>query len=306
MGNDMMNMLAQRSKREPGSFAPDMSALFGLTDLFSVSYIPIDKLRTKSNHPFKVKDDFRLSALAENIKERGLLQPIIVRPIEDGFYEILAGHRRTAATAKNGEKTIKAIIVEVDDETSNTIMICTNFQQREFFQPSEIARSYRIRYTDLKNRRKKENSNGWNSDEQAKIDQLMEAEFSASKSKIYMYLRLNHLTDKFLDALDESRLNLKVATELSYLDKTTQENIYILVYKDKLFKLDRKKAVQLRKESVQGALNVDEIQSILSKSEITPKETLDFSNTEINRYRGKFSSVDAMKKAILEFLDNYK
>lgn len=164
MKNDVFAALSKKTENRSELAVNGLTEMFGLTEEINITFLPIARLREKSNHPFKVINDEKLAALAESIKENGLMEPIIVRPIETGLYEILAGHRRTKASQLNGEREINAIIIKADDELANRIMITTNFQQRDTHLPSEIAKSYFIRYNDLKNQKKSrgENSTGWN------------------------------------------------------------------------------------------------------------------------------------------------
>ena len=305
MANDVFAALAGKTERN-NTVVKSMTELFALSENVRITVLPIAKLKEKKNHPFQVIEDERLKTLAESIKTEGLMQPIIVRTISDGFYEILSGHRRTRACSMNGETEIKAIIVAADDELANRIMIDTNFQQRESHLPSEIAKSYGIRYNDIKNRQKCQDkiSTGWNSED--KIDKLMEKEFSTSKSKIYMYLRLNYLCAELLDASDNKKLNLKSAVELSYLTEPEQLIIYNLVFVQRLYKLDRKKAVCIKKLSAEQKLDEGSVKRVLSDGEIQERENMPiFREAEIARYRSKFKSAEAMWTAIIRFLENY-
>lgn len=295
MKSDVFAALAQKTQNRNAA-ADSMAGLFDDSMNVWTAILPMDQLKEKANHPFQVKDDEKLAALAENIREDGLHQPIIVRPMADGFYEILAGHRRTKACRKIGRTKIEAIIVEVDDERANRIMIATNFQQRDSHLPSEIAKSYKIRYDDLKKH---------TGDAEDKIDKRMEAEFSTSKSKVYMYLRVNFLCEALITALDERRLNLRIAVELSYLAETEQAAVYEMVYEKALFCLSLKKAGRLKQKSKQGGLTHDDIWEILSGDLTDEKSVLFFSSKEIARYQYKFHSTEDMKEAILQFLENY-
>lgn len=295
MKNDVFAALAQKTHGR--SAAGSITELFDDSMNARTAILPIDRLKEKANHPFQVNDDEKLAALAENIREDGLHQLIIVRPIADGFYEILAGHRRTRACRKIGRTNIEAMIVEADDERANRIMIATNFQQRDSHLPSEIAKSYQIRYDDLK-----KHTDGNAED---KIDKRMEAEFSTSKSKVYMYLRVNCLCEALITALDERRLNLRIAVELSYLAETEQAVVYEMVYEKALFCLSLKKAGRLKQKSKQGGLTRDDIWEILSGDLTDEKSVLFFSSKEIARYQYKFHSTEDMKEAILQFLENY-
>ena len=158
MANNVFAALAGKTEGDH-SAVKSMAEMFGLSENVRITVLPIAKLKEKSNHPFKVIEDERLAALAESIRTEGLIHPVIVRTANDGFYEILSGHRRTRACRMIGETEIKAIIVTADDELANRIMIDTNFQQRESHLPSEIAKSYGIRYNDIKKRQKRHAKN---------------------------------------------------------------------------------------------------------------------------------------------------
>ena len=302
-GKDVFAALSQKSARSETAAVSGLAEMFGLTENLRVTLLPIAQLREKSNHPFKVAEDDKLRSLAESIRENGLLHPIIVRATSDKSYEILSGHRRTRACRLNGDTNIKAIVVEADDELANRIMIVTNFQQRDTQLPSEIAKSYLIRYTDLKRRKRAfdENSNGWNFEE--KIDKIMEKEFATSKSKVYMYIHLNELISELMDALDAKRLNIRVASELSYLAKPEQKIVYELVFNEAI-PIDLAKAAELKQQCAEREMTTDDIRRILTKS-AKSKDSLSFTKSELKRYQSKFSSCADMKQAILQFLENY-
>lgn len=303
-GKDIFSALSQRTDKENSSAVRGLTEMFGLSENIRVTLLPIAQLREKANHPFKVTEDDKLRTLAESIRENGLLHPIIVRAVADKSYEILSGHRRTRACMLNGAAEIKAIVVEADEELANRIMIVTNFQQRDTQLPSEIAKSYLIRYTDLKRRKreKSENSTEWNFDE--KIDKIMEKEFMTSKSNVYLYLRLNHLIPELMDALDAKKLNIKVAAELSYLIEPEQRMVYELAFVEEICKLDLKKATELKQQCSEREMTTDAIRRILTKS-AKSKDSLSFTKSELKRYQSKFASYADMKQAILQFLENY-
>ena len=177
--NKIYSALADKEK--DSSVMRDMAEMFGLSDNISIRDVNISQLNENAHHPFKVNDDKKLQMLAESIRKDGQMNPIVIRLLQNGRYEILSGHRRTKAIESIGKKTIRAIVVDVDDETANRILINTNFSQRDIVLPSEIAKSYLLRYNDLKKTR---NSNGWNP-EDGKLDEILAKEFHASKSSVY-------------------------------------------------------------------------------------------------------------------------
>ena len=245
-------------------------------------------------------DDASMKALAESISRVGVMQPIIVRPAGGSKYEILSGHRRTRASELCGKTEIDAVIVEADDELANRIVILTNFHQRTIRYPSKIAKSYQIRYNDLK---KRKNSNGWNC-ETDKLDRIMEREFATSKSKIYMYLRLNYLTDELLEALDNKKIKLKAAVEISYVSEEIQNIIYDYVLEREIYKLNVRKAGKIKRLSIEKEVSEEDIQKILSDDEKI-KNDIYFGTSEIEKYKHKFKNNEEMKRAIINFLENY-
>lgn len=291
-----MNRLLTERSRDGKSVLGSMANMFGLTDA-NITELPIERLHENAKHPFKVRED---EALAESIKEDGLIQPIIVRPITNG-YEILSGHRRTRASKMLGKISVKAIVVNADDEEADKILIDTNFRQRDVLLPSEIARSYKLRYDDLKKSR--QNSDGRNF---GKIDEILAEEFHCSKSSIYMYLHFLELREELLDLLDDRKLKQKVAEELSYLSHEEQGHVYDLVFRQKLCALDVKGAARLREAHENGPLGRADVMDILTEKPASTKTGRYFAKGELDRYRGKFSSVEAMEKAIINFLEHYE
>lgn len=306
MSKDVFVELSKKSQERGKAVVSGLAEMFGIGEDARTVVLPITKLREKENHPFKVIEDASLKALSESIKENGLIQPVIVRPLLDGFYEILAGHRRTRACKLNGEKEISAIIIEVDDELANRIMIATNFLQRECHLASEIARSYFIRYTDIMRKKGLQEKNSPGGNESEKVKEILEKEFSTSKTNVYRYLRLNSLIPELLDELDDKKLNIKIAVELSYIDEKSQRIVYDLVFNQKQYKLDHKKAVTLKQASEKRFFNEDRIKIILmGEGTVRKNEKVILSKTEYGKYIKKFKGTDEMKKAIIKFLEGY-
>ena len=130
----------------------------------------------------------------------------------------------------------------------------------------------------------------------------MEKEFATSKSKVYMYIHLNELISELMDALDTKRLNIRVASEMSYLAEPEQRIVYELVFVDEICKLDLKKATELKQQCAEREMTTDDIRRILTKS-AKSNDSLSFTKSELKRYQSKFSSYADMKQAILKFLE---
>lgn len=303
MGNSVFDALA--GKNGNTDTIKNMAEMFGFGDNASIQEIDIESLVENRNHPFLVDDDKEMSLLVKSIESDGLIQPIIVRLMENNKYEILAGHRRTKAHKILQKRRIKAIVVEVDDVTANKILIDSNFRQRATIYPSEIARSYKLRYEDLKNARKNENSDGRNLSGERKIDEILAEEFKVSKSSVYMYLHFNNLIEDLLDLLDLRVLKQKIADELSYLRVEEQKLVYEIVFAGKERSLDKKGATLLRDKSTKGELTREDIMEILEKNKEEKKGYKYFANGQLEKYSIKFKSPEAMEQEILKFLETY-
>lgn len=298
--NKIYSALADKEK--DSSVMRDMAEMFGLSDNISIRDVNISQLNENAHHPFKVNDDKKLQMLAESIRKDGQMNPIVIRLLQNGRYEILSGHRRTKAIESIGKKTVRAIVVDVDDETANRILINTNFSQRDVVLPSEIAKSYLLRYNDLKKTR---NSTGWKP-EDGKLDEILAKEFHASKSSVYNYLRFNELTDELLNLIDAKKLKQKIAVELSYLSKEEQRIVYDVVFDKRICNIDKRRASNLRLEHQKRELSRADIITILNLTDTTQVSYTYFSKGELERYADKFDTPKDMESAILEFLEKYE
>ncbi len=296
--------LAQRVEQTENTVLGDMAELFGLTmQEGDIVELPVSRLLTYARHPFRVENHADFEAFALGIQENGVFQPILVRPAkQEGFYEILAGHKRTAAVKRCGRTTIKAVILQADDELASRIVLKTNFDARRKFYPSEIARAYQLRHDELK-KQKRENSTGWNSDDL--IYRQLEEEFTVSKSKLYLYLRFHYLVEPLMELLDLKKLSTKAAAELSYLSKREQMLVYQQVYVEKEGRIDRKQAAALRQQSQQGELTSETLQAVLASLPEGQKGEKTVWYPEFQQYQKKFRDKDEMKRAILQFLEKY-
>lgn len=304
MKNSVLSALDKKAEKDSKLAVSGLSELFGMSDNVIVKEIPVNKLQENANHPFKVTDDAEMEKLVESIEADGQIEPIIVRPLNNGDYEILAGHRRTKAHRILGKITIKAIIGNFDDEKANRILINSNFNQRSVIYPSEIAKSYKLRYEDLKRLRK--NSDHRNFDIEKKIDEIMAEEFHMSKSSIYMYLHFNYLIDELLDLLDEKKIKQKIADELSYLKAEEQKIVHKLIFVKKISVLNKEKASLLREESSKHELSEESIINLLVSQSNTESKYKYFSKGQLERYAVKFKSPQDMEKAIIQFLESYQ
>ena len=189
-----------------------------------VQSLPLDKLEPFPNHPFKVIDDDKMLETVESIKERGVLVPILVRPKNDGNFEIVSGHRRHHASQLAGKTEIPAIVREMDDDTAILLMVDSNLQREELL-PSEKAFAYKMKLDAMKRQagRPKENVRqiGTNLIGQ-RSDSIMAQEVNESARTIQRYIRLTNLVPDLLDRVDNKTMAFNAAVEVSYLTQPEQ------------------------------------------------------------------------------------
>ena len=188
--------------------------------------ISIDKLHAFENHPYKVQDNEEMEALAESIKEHGIVSPVIVRPLENTTeeYEIISGHRRVMASRKAGITEIPALIVSLDRDAAAIVLVDSNLH-REHILPSEKAFAYKLKLDAMKHQ-------GWRSDltsdqlgGKLETADLVGAETGDSKNQVRRYIRLTNLIPEILQYVDEGRISFTPAVELSYLNEQEQQDL---------------------------------------------------------------------------------
>ena len=183
--------------------------------------IPIEKLHSFINHPFKVQDDEKMDELVESIRENGILSPVVVRAIDDG-YELISGHRRTHAAKKAGLMSVPAVIRELNDEEATILMVDANIQ-REFQYPSERAKSLKMKMDAMSRLHK------WGELQGNRNRELVGAESNLSGRTVQRYLALNSLIPDLLDMVDEKQIAMGLALELCGLREEVQDWLYEFV-----------------------------------------------------------------------------
>lgn len=248
--------------------------------------IPLTEIDDFPDHPFKVKMDEDMDQLVASIKERGLITPITLRPKENERYEIVSGHRRKKACELAGLETVKAEVREMSRDEAIILMVESNLQ-RSVILPSEKAFSYKMRLEAMKKqagRPSKENYSplGNNSLGTRSSDE-MATEVGESKNTIFRYIRLTELEPKLLDMVDEGRIALRPAVEISYLQKDEQTALLEEIsYNDATPSLAQ--AIKMKKFSQEGKLNGDVIESIMSEEKPNQKEKINIRYADVRRF----------------------
>ena len=273
----------------------------------SVRNIPISEINDFPNHPFKVKMDENMSDLVDSIKEHGVLVPALVRPKEDGTYEMVAGHRRKFASELAELEEIPCIIRDLTDDEATLIMVDSNLQ-REIILPSKKAFAYKMKLDAMK--RQGQRTDLTLSPLATKLrgqrsDEILGQQVGESKDQIRRYIRLTKLIQPILDMVDDNKIAMRPAVELSYLSKTEQDILLDTMQLEDCTP-SHAQAIKLRKFSEEGRLNEDVILSILSEEKGNQKEQFRMPKERISRYFTPGTSAKQMEDTIIKALELYR
>lgn len=263
--------------------------------------IEINLLVPFENHPFKERNGIEQEELLESIKENGLLEPIIVRSLPAGKYEIISGHRRVEACKSLGISQISATIKEMSKDEAIIAMVDSNIH-REYLLPSEKAFAYKMKLEVMKHQGK---STSCQVGAKLRTDEQVGAFVNESGRQIQRYIRLTYLIPELLKMVDEERIAFTPAVELSYLPENEQKKLVAeMEYADATPSLSQ--AQRLRKFSEQGRLSVDTIFAVLSEEKPNQKEQVKFVTDDIRKYFPKNYSNKDMQDTIIKLLEKWK
>ena len=268
--------------------------------------IPIELIDDFPDHPFKVKMDEDMDQLVESIKERGLITPITLRPKEDGRYEVVSGHRRKKACEIAGLTYVKADVREMSRDEAIILMVESNLQ-RSVILPREKAFSYKMRLEALKRLpgRPEKNSSPLGTNFGLRSNQQVAEEVGDSKTQVARYIRLTELVPDLLDLVDEGKIALRPAVELSYLSKDEQE----LVYKQiELCECTPSHAqtIRMRKISENGGLNSAMIEDIMLEEKPNQREKVSVSYDKVRKFIPESVPFEETGNYIMDALEFYQ
>lgn len=247
-----------------------------------VVQIPISQIRDFPEHPYKVIDDESMNELVDSIMQRGLIQPVIIRPTEDGNYEMVSGHRRKRAFEIAGIKNIPARVKEMTRDEAILAMVDSNLQ-REVILPSEKAFAYKMRLEAMKRQAGRPAKDNY-SPVANNLPKTSSAELAEtvgeSKDQIYRYIRLTNLIPELLELVDEGRIAMRPAVEISYLPEEAQMQLYETIdYNDAT--PSHYQAIRLRNFHRDGKLTQEVIEAIMSEEKPNQKEKSPFRDKRI-------------------------
>ena len=261
--------------------------------------LPINKLRPFEGHPFKVIDNEEMKQLTESIQAQGVLTPLVVRPLENGTYEVISGHRRLYACKKAGIETVPALIVEIDRDAAAIALVDSNLH-REHILPSEKAFAYKLKMEALKRQGKRNDLTS-----RQVVRKLETADIIAdgeSGRQVQRYIRLTNLIPGILEMVDEGKIALTPAVELSYLGEWEQVDLLETMESEDCTP-SLSQAMLLKATSQAGHLTMDKIFTIITQPKPNQQEKISFKVSELRSYFPKNYTAAQMTRDILKGLE---
>mgnify|MGYP003526343174 FL=1 len=273
--------------------------------LEKIQELPLSELHPFKNHPFKVKDDEAMMETADSIKQYGVLVPAIARPDPEGGYELVAGHRRHRASELAEKETMPVIVRDLDDDAATIIMVDSNLQ-RESLLPSERAFAYKMKLeavkhqgarTDLTSRQVGEKS-------QTSIQKVAD-QAGESQRQVQRYIRLTELIPELMDMVDEKKIALNPAYELSFLKKEEQVDLLDAMDSEQATP-SLSQAQRLKKYSQEGHLTLDMMRVIMGEEKKSDLDRVTFTSDTLRKYFPKSYTPQRMQETIIKLLEAWQ
>lgn len=269
----------------------------------SIVELPIDVIDQFPKHPYKVKDDDDMIQLIESIKENGVITPIIVRPKPKGRYEMISGHRRLQACRHLGHKTIRGQVLELDRNAATVMMVDSNLARSNIL-PSEKAFAYKMRLDAMKKQGKRTDLTLSPLETKLRSDEQLAKDVGYSRAQIQRYIRLTNLIPLLLQMVDEGKIAMRPAVEISYLSETLQNKLADCILKEDATP-SHDQTIRMRKLDKEGLLTEEAIDKIMH--ELKPNQTnrISLSEDKVKKYMPKNMPVSKREDYILKALEHY-
>ena len=269
-------------------------------------HLPISQLHPFAGHPFQVRDNEEMDALVESIQAGGILTPLMVRPLEGkaNAYEVISGHRRLHAAIKAGMETVPAFITPMNRDAAAIALVDSNLH-REHILPSEKAFAYKLKMEALNRQGKRTDLTSTQVVSKLRSNEIIGSQSGESREQVRRYIRLTNLIPEILQKVDEGRIAFTPAVELSYLTKQEQQDLLeTMECEDCTPSLSQ--AVQLKKLSQAGALDVDTIVTLMSQPKANQAEKISFRVNDLRKFFPKSYDTAQIQEAILKLLNDYQ
>ena len=274
--------------------------------LSKIRDIPLELIDDFPDHPFKVRDDEDMMQLVESVKERGVITPATVRQKEDGRYELVSGHRRKRACELAGFETLRSEIVDLNRDEATILMVESNFQRSEIL-PSEKAFAYKMRLEAMKRQGQRtdltSNPLGRKSDGK-ETAQIIGEQSGDSQTQVRRYIRLTNLVSELLEFVDEGRIKMRPAVELSYLDEDCQRDVVDEIdLNDATPSHDQ--TIRMRKLFNEGNLTTEAIHAVMSEEKPNQKEKIVLRGDRVRQLIPKNIPVSQTEDFVCKALEHY-
>lgn len=265
-----------------------------------VKNIPLDELHPFKNHPFKILNNEEMERMIESIRKVGTITPALARPLPDGGYELISGHRRLAACQVLGIETMPVIVREMSDDEAVIAMVDANLQ-RETIRPSEKAFAYKMKLDAIKHQGVTSRQLG---EKLLSVTQVSK-DSDDSERQIQRYIRLTYLIPELLSMVDDNKIAFNPAVEISYLDREEQLTLLDAINMNDCTP-SHAQSIRLKKMSQDGLLTADAIYAVLSEEKPNQKEQIKLPRDELRKYFPQNYSDEQIKRDILKGLELLK
>lgn len=273
--------------------------------LENVENIPISNILPFQEHPFEVRDDDAMKETVESVKDYGVIMPVIVRQTDRGYYEMISGHRRMRACELAGIDTIPAIVRDVDRDTAIIMMVDSNLQ-RENILPSEKAKAYKMKLDAIKRQGQRNDLTNKTTSDQVgrKLEsvEILAQDADDSKTQIRRYIRLNELSPPLQKLVDEQKMGLTPAVEISYL-KPEEQALLVETIESEQATPSLSQAKRMRDLSKLGKLNDDRMLDIMMEQKKPPTRNVVLNADKLNKYFPKSYTNEQIEATIFKLLD---
>lgn len=270
--------------------------------LSKIRDIPLSQIDGFPDHPFKVKDDEDMMQLIESIKERGIITPATVRLKDDGRYELISGHRRKRACELAGFETLRCEVVDLTKDEATILMVESNYQRSQIL-PSEKAFAYKMRLDAMKRQGFRSDLTSTPVGQKYSVEKIADTS-NDSKTQIQRYIRLTNLVPELLEFVDEGRIKMRPAVELSYLDEDCQRDIVDEIDMNEVTP-SHDQAIRMRKFFDEGKLTTEVIQAIMSEEKPNQREKLVFRGDRVRKLIPKSIPLSETEDYVCKALEHY-
>ncbi len=273
-------------------------------DPVQAAYLPVEKLRSFEGHPFQVIDNEEMDRLVWSIVTQGILTPLVVRPLKDGNYEVISGHRRLYACQKAGIVTVPSLIYSLNRDEAAIALVDSNLH-REHILPSEKAFAYKLKMDAMNRQGERTDLTSTQAVSKLRSNELIGQESGESREQVRRYIRLTELEPELLKMVDENKIALTPAVELSYLKSEEQQHLLETMNSEDCTP-SLSQAAHMKKLSQAGLLSTNLIDHIMEEPKANQKEKISFKMEDIRKFFPRSYDAVKIQETIMKLLKEYQ